>query len=177
MCCVQMYKTLLKIRLRLEFVYLIGYNTAAHFIYTHCVYFLLINFKTMFPRAFSIAVVLLVRVERPILVTWKISRAGTPRKLNVVLLSWRVREHLGGQKMHRLDNYKESWVMFAPPARAKRLQWNVAFMCSYTPASCITSPFQKKVYVGTLLWERKAVENPGFLKSLRSMIRLGSYML
>jgi hypothetical protein len=165
MCCVQMYKTLLKIRLRLEFVYLMGYNTAAHFIYTHCVYFLLINFKTMFLRAFSIAVVLLVRVERPILVTWKISRPG--RKLNVVLLSWRVREHSGGQKMHRLDNYKESWVMFALPARAKRLQWNMAFICSYTPASCITSPFQKKVYVGTLLWERKAVE----------MICPSSYML
>ena len=49
MCCVQMYKTLLKIRLRHEFVYLIGYNTAAHFIYTHCVYFLLINFQNHVP--------------------------------------------------------------------------------------------------------------------------------
>ena len=57
----------------------------------------------------------------------KISRAGKPRKLNVVLLSWRVHEQSGGQKMHRIDNYRESWVMFAPPARANRLQWKVAF--------------------------------------------------
>ena len=36
------------------------------------------------------------------------SRPGTPRKLNVVLLSWRVREHAGSQKMHMLGNYRES---------------------------------------------------------------------
>jgi hypothetical protein len=29
---------------------------------------------------------------------------GTPRKLNVVQLSWRIRKKSGGQKMHRLDN-------------------------------------------------------------------------
>jgi hypothetical protein len=52
----------------------------------------------------------------------------TSRKLNVVLHSWRVREHSNRQKMHRIDNYRESWVMFALPARAKGLQWNIALM-------------------------------------------------
>jgi hypothetical protein len=45
--------------------------------------------------------------------------------LNVVLLSWCVREHSNGQKMHRIDNYRESWVMFAPPARAMENCLNV----------------------------------------------------
>jgi hypothetical protein len=53
-------------------------------------------------RPFSIAVAFPARVERPILITWKISRTGTPRKLNVVLLSWHVCEQPGRQKMHKL---------------------------------------------------------------------------
>jgi hypothetical protein len=39
-----------------------------------------------------------------------------------------------GQKMHRLGNYRESWVMFAPPARAKRLQWKMALRKSQAGA-------------------------------------------
>ena len=38
-------------------------------------------------RPFSTTAALPARAERPIFITWKISRAGTPRKLNVVLLS------------------------------------------------------------------------------------------
>ena len=33
--------------------------------------------------------------------------------------------------MHRLGNYRESWVMFAPPVRAKRLQWKIALTGMY----------------------------------------------
>ncbi len=43
--------------------------------------------KQSFSKAvFHIAVALTARVKRPILISWKISRAGTPRKLNVVQL-------------------------------------------------------------------------------------------
>ena len=92
-----------------------------HRCFIHCVEFLMKIGHYFSLRPFSISVALPARAERKILITWKISRACMSRKLNVVLLSWRVREHSGGQKMHRIDNYRESWVMFAPPARAKRL--------------------------------------------------------
>ena len=52
--------------------------------------------------------------KRSILISWKISRAGTPRKLNVVQLS-SVSAHKSRQKTLRLDNYSKSWNMFAPP--------------------------------------------------------------
>ena len=38
----------------------------------------------------------------------------------------RVREQASGQKLRRPDNYGESWIMFAPPARSKRLHWKMA---------------------------------------------------
>ena len=56
--------------------------------------------KAHFPTA-----ALPARAERPIFITWKISRAGTPRKLNVVLLSRVYASRQADKKMRRLDNY------------------------------------------------------------------------
>jgi hypothetical protein len=45
-------------------------------------------------------------VKRPILITHvKNQSRGHAKKVDyIVQLSWRVREHSGGQKIHRLDN-------------------------------------------------------------------------
>ena len=49
------------------------------------------------------------------------------RALDSTSTSKIVRAHKSRQKTLRLGNYSKSWNMFAPPARAKRLQWKTVF--------------------------------------------------
>jgi hypothetical protein len=72
-------------------------------------------------------------------------RCGHAKKVDVVLISWRVCEQ-SGQKIHRLDNYRENWVMFAPPIRAKRLQWKIAFTSALPSQAKRTKWYVKCAY-------------------------------
>ena len=71
-------------------------------------------------EAFSIAVGLPARTK-------KNQSRKHAKKVKCSSTSKRVRAHKSGQKTLRLDTYSKSWNMFAPPARAKRLQWQTAF--------------------------------------------------
>jgi hypothetical protein len=70
---------------------------------------------------------------------------GHAKKVDVVLISWCVCEQ-SGQKIHRLDNYRENWVMFAPPIRAKRLQWKIAFTSALPSRAKRTKWYVKCAY-------------------------------